>query len=85
MDSDRLMAIFTPLGRLRRLKRWRVLSNKVLFLGRDTPAWLRLHFHSYSQEADAALNDRKAQTDTGILDSDSQSGGLTVTTNLYLA
>ena len=37
IDSDRLKAIFTPLGRLRRLKRWRVLSNNVRLLGRDTP------------------------------------------------
>ena len=37
IDSDRLRAIFTPLGRLRRLKRWRVLSNNVRLLGRDTP------------------------------------------------
>jgi hypothetical protein len=27
MDSDRLWAIFTPAGRLWRLKRWRVFSN----------------------------------------------------------
>ena len=36
VDSDRLWAIFTPSGRLRRLKRWRVLSNSSPHLHPDT-------------------------------------------------
>ena len=37
IDSDRLWAIFTPAGRLRRLQRSRVLSNRTSHLHPDTP------------------------------------------------
>jgi hypothetical protein len=35
-DSDGLRALFTPSGRLRRLKRWRVLSNSISHRDPDT-------------------------------------------------